>query len=395
VSYTLRGRLESRLAAALGPAVVAGVLALALQRWWPVELAALMAAVGLVLDVVLYDRVLDYQPGWLALPMGVLELGIVTGLAIVLGVRAPLGEAIAFFCGAWALALLLGQAVYPLARASYGDDGGELGRAGAAAAVGLVVLFAAAGGTAWATQPPTVTLGAGVHQGPIVLDHSQKLVGRPGAVVRGGIVVRASDVTIRGVSVVGGKHGIDVQDARRVVLDRVSVSGAGEDGIHVRHAQVSIRDCTVDSGANEWAQGIDISFAYDLPMSEVSDCTVTGGREGIVTHSVQVMLMGNRVRGTTLRGIAMTEMSMAMAEHNDVHGALGVGIYCGDRSMCEVDDNVVTQTRPDHASSDVTRDGYAIVSWWDSELELGDNTLLGNRHDGAAAFANATIERDG
>jgi len=390
VSYTLRGRLESRLAAALGPALFAAVLGLALHRWWPVEVAALMIAAGLVLDAALYDRVLDYQPGWLALPLGALELGIVTGLAIALGVRAPLGAAIAFFCGAWVLAQLLGHAAYPLLRASYGDDGGELGRAGTAAAAVLGAVFLAAVGTAWATQPPTVTLRAGVHQGPIVLDHSQKLIGRPGAVVRGGIVVRASDVTIRGVSVVGGEHGIDVEDARRVTIENVSVSGAAQDGIHVRHAQVTIHDCTVDSGANPWAQGIDISFAYDLPMSDISDCVVTGGREGIVTHSVQVMLMGNRVRQTTLRGIAMTEMSMAMAEHNDVHGALGVGIYCGDRSMCEVEHNVVSDTRPDTESSDVTRDGYAIVSWWDSDLELGDNTLVGNRH-GAAAFANATI----
>jgi hypothetical protein len=390
VSYTLRGRLESRLAAALGPALVAGVLALVLQRWWPVELAALMLAVGLVLDAALYDRLLDYQPGWLALPLGALELGIVTGLAVAVGVRAPLGAAVGFFCAAWALAQLLGHAAYPLLRASYGDDGGELGRSGAAAGIALGALFLAAAGTAWATQPPTVTLEAGVHQGPIVLDHSQKLIGRPGAVVRGGIVVRASDVTIRGVSVVGGEHGIDVEEARRVVIENVAISGAKQDGIHVRHAQVRIHGCTVDSGANEWAQGIDISFAYDLPMSDVSDCVVTGGREGIVTHSAQVMLMGNRVRGTTLRGISMTEMSMTMAEHNDVHGALGVGIYCGDRSMCEVEHNVVSHTRPDRESSDVTRDGYAIVSWWDSDLELGENTLVGNRH-GAAAFANATI----
>ena len=39
------------------------------------------------------------------------------------------------------------------------------------------------------------------------------LVGEPGAVVRGGIVVRANEVTIRHVTVVGGENGIDVEHA--------------------------------------------------------------------------------------------------------------------------------------------------------------------------------------
>ncbi len=50
MAYTLRGRLDSRLAAALAPLLAACVLALALQAWWPFELAALMLAVGLALE---------------------------------------------------------------------------------------------------------------------------------------------------------------------------------------------------------------------------------------------------------------------------------------------------------------------------------------------------------
>ena len=48
MSYTLRGRLESRLAALVPVVVAAGVLALAQHRWWPIEAVALMlGAVGL------------------------------------------------------------------------------------------------------------------------------------------------------------------------------------------------------------------------------------------------------------------------------------------------------------------------------------------------------------
>jgi hypothetical protein len=50
VSYTLRGRIESRLAAALLPALVAAALAGVIGEWWPVEVEGLMVAVGLALD---------------------------------------------------------------------------------------------------------------------------------------------------------------------------------------------------------------------------------------------------------------------------------------------------------------------------------------------------------
>jgi hypothetical protein len=390
MSYTLRGRLETRLAAALVTLVIAAAVSWIVREWWPLELGALMAAVGLAADVTVYDRVLEYQPGWLAVPLGAAELVLVVGFAHVLTVQAPFGPAVAFFVVGWVVAQILGLAVLPFVHLTYDQDGGELGRAGPLVGVAVLVLLLAATGAAYATRPPTMYLAAGVHQGPLVIDRRETLVGRSDAVVRGGIVVRASGVTIRDVNVVGGENGIDVEEARNVVLDGVSVSGAQLDGIHVRHASVSIRNCTIDSGTNAYAQGIDISFAYDLPMSEVSGCTIVGGREGIVTHSVQTMLMDNHIRQTQLRGITVTEMSMGMVEHNDVNGAMGIGIYCGDRSMCEVIHNTVSGTRADHTSQDLSRRGYALVSWFESDAQVRGNTFVGNAH-ASGAFASSKI----
>ena len=70
VSYTLRGRLESRLAALLPVVVAACVLAAVEHRWWPVEAFGLMLGIGLALDLQVYHRLLPYQPGWAALPLG-------------------------------------------------------------------------------------------------------------------------------------------------------------------------------------------------------------------------------------------------------------------------------------------------------------------------------------
>ena len=390
MSYTLRGRIESRLAPVLFTLALALALAAAERSWWPLQLAALMAGVGLALDVLVYHPVLDYQPGWLALPLGAVELGLTMLVALGLGIGAPLAPAVALFAAGWLAAQVLGHAVLPLARLTYAQDGGELGRAGVVLAAAVVAVLSGAAGTAYAMRPPVVHLGAGVHRGPLVIDERETLVGESGAVVRGGIVVRASGVTIRNVAVVGGANGIEVDEARNVLLDGVFVSGAQLDGIHVRHSSVEIRNCNVDSGENPWGQGIDISFSYDLPPSMVKGCTITGGREGIVTHSVQAMLVGNHVRRTQLRGITVTEMSMGMVEHNDVHDALGIGIYCGDRSMCEIEHNVVSHTRADHASGDASRMGYAIEAWWESEADLKDNVLVGNPQ-GAGSFSSSRI----
>jgi nitrous oxidase accessory protein NosD len=390
MSYTLRGRIESRLAPVLFTLVIALALAVGESAWWPLQLAALMAGLGLTLDVLVYDRLLAYQPGWLALPLGAFELGLVMLAARGIGIGAPLAEAVALFAAGWIAAQVLGHAVLPLARLTYAQDGGELGRAGPAFAVAVLAVLSGAAGTAYAMRPPVVHLSAGVHQGPLVVDRRETLVGDRGAVVRGGIVVRADGVTVRNVSVVGGANGIEVDEARNVVLDGVSVTGAQLDGIHVRHSSVQIRNCSIDSGENPWAQGIDISFSYDVKPSMVKGCTITGGREGIVTHSTQAMLVDNHVRGTQLRGITVTEMSMGMVERNDVHDALGIGIYCGDRSMCEIEHNVVSSTRNDRASEDVSRRGYAIVAWWESEAELHGNVLVANPR-GAGSFSSSRI----
>src|SRR4029077_4954593 len=96
-SYPLRGRLESRVAALLPVLLAAGVLGLAEHRWWPIEAFGLMLGVGLALDVQAYPRLLPYQPGWVALPLGVLELGVLIGLMRVAGITAPLWQAIALF----------------------------------------------------------------------------------------------------------------------------------------------------------------------------------------------------------------------------------------------------------------------------------------------------------
>ena len=123
MSYTLRGRIESRLASAV-PALV---VALALHTWWAIEVVALMLVIGLALDTLVYHRVLAYQPGWAAAPLGALELGLVYGAMRWLGIMAPLRWALVLYGIGWVAAQLCAQALFPRARLEYGEAGGELG----------------------------------------------------------------------------------------------------------------------------------------------------------------------------------------------------------------------------------------------------------------------------
>ena len=298
MSYTLTGRIQSRLVATLPPLLVA----IGIHRWWAIDLVALMLVFGLALDVCVYDKVLDYQPAWVALPLGLGELGL-----IVLAVRMPLTwAALGLFGLGWLTAQVCGHALFPRLRLEYAEAGGELGRAGAvlAAAVGAAALAGVAG--AVAVIPPTVHL-HGVVQGPLVIRHAQTLVG---GTVRGGILIRADHVTLKNVTVIGGENGIDVEDAQHVMLDDVHVLGVTLDGIHVRLSSVMVKDCHISSPKGPWVQGIDISFAMDKAMSMVEGCTIDGVREGIVTHMIMADLRHNHISNTTLRGIDMGEMSM-------------------------------------------------------------------------------------
>ena len=387
MSYTLRGRIETRLASALLPILVAAVLSPILHKWWPLELVGLMLLIGLVLDVAVYHPLLPYQPAWAAVPLGLLELGLTIAAARALELGAPLRPALVFFAATWVIAQVLAHAALPLLHLTWPEDGGELGRGGVGLSAAAPVALLAVLGIAWAVEPQTVRLEAGVHQGPLVLDHAQTLVGEPGAIVRGGIVITADDVTVRNLTVRGGAYGIEVRDAESVEIDDVVVESAELDGINARQSEVAIDDCEIRSLPGASTQGIDISFASRLPASVVEDCLVVGGSEGIVSHMANVMVRDNRVRSTELRGIAVTEMSMGDVQDNLVEDALGIGIFCGDYSHCSIEDNRVTGMRTD-PSGNPTRAGLGLVAHYWAIATVGGNTL----ERPPASFIGAQIE---
>ncbi len=241
-------------------------------------------------------------------------------------------------------------------------------------------------GGAYAVRPPTFHL-HGTVQGPLVIRHAETLVG---GVVKGGILIRADHVTLKNVTVEGGENGIDVLNARHVMLDGVRVAGVTMDAIHVRRSSVMIDNCKISSPAGPWVQGIDISFNMDKGMSMVEHCTIVGVREGIVTHMTMVDVMHNRIGDTAMRAINMGEMSMGSITHNDVLGAHGVGIFCVDHSECDIEHNTITGTTRD-PSGDASRNGVAIEAHFFAKAKVAHNTVVASP-GGVAAFDQSTIE---
>ena len=382
MSFTLIGRLQTRLLAA-APALA---VALGVHRWWALELVALMLGVGLVLDLVVYDRVFSYQPAWLAVPLGALELGIVYVLMRRLGIMVPhLRFALLLFGLGWLSQQVAVHAVLPRLRLEYGESGGEPGRAGAvlAAAVAITAIGGLAG--ARAVEPPTVHL-HGTVQGPIVIRHAQTLVG---GVVRGGIEIRANHVTLRNVTIVGGEYGIDVEHAQHVMLDNVRLLQFKLDGVHALDAGVMVHDCSVSAPASNLATGVLIDYSMGRPMSMIEGCTIVGTREGISTHSSAVDVMNNHVVGTTTRGISLTEMSMDMASGNRVDNAKGIGILCMDHSMCQIEHNTVAGATP-AGDDNPSESGVAIESYFYAEATLKHNTVIASP-GGVQALDESTI----
>ncbi len=378
MSYTLKGRIESRLVATIPPLLVA----LAIHRWWALELVALMLAIGLALDVCIYDRVLDYKPAWLAVLLGAGELGL-----IVLAMRMPLSwRTFGLFALGWTTAQVCAHALFPRLRLEYAQSGGELGRRGAtaAAAVGAVVLASTAG--AVAVIPPTIHL-HGVVQGPLVITHAQTLVG---GVVRGGVVIRADHVTLKKVTIVGGRHGVDIEHVDHVRLDHVRVLQAQMNGIYALDSGVMVDHCSISAPASPIVAGVRIDYSMGRSMSMVSRCTITGTREGIETHSSMVEVTHNHVLDTTDRGIMLGEMSMDTARDNDVQGALGVGIICVDQSICEIEHNTVVGTRVD-GNQNPSRQGVAIEANFYAEAHVRHNTVVASP-GGVRAFDNSTVQ---
>jgi hypothetical protein len=239
----------------------------------------------------------------------------------------------------------------------------------------------------------TLRLLPGLHPGFALRTPDVTVEGAPGARIRGGIDLLADGITLREVTVEGGTEGVSVRKAEGITLEDVVVRGATLHGIEVVDAAAEIRGCRVTGMRDPLAQSIEIRNASTRPRTLVEGCTISGGKEGVITHSARVELRDNRVSATTIRGIAISEMSEGVMDGNTVQGVTGVGLYCGDMSHCEISGNVVRGVRDD-GSGALSRSGFAVVGWYHSTLRLQGNTFADTDAGGLRlALGSITTDR--
>jgi hypothetical protein len=162
---TPTGRIHTRTATIVLPAVFGLILSLITGHWDWLVLVGVYYLLGVFLDTAVYSWLLKYQPPFVAIVLALSEFGLLLVLAGVLNDTADGGlsnvavwEAAIFFWVCWILAALTKIVVLPIASLTYGESAGEFRR------------------TEWSVPPPLEAL-------PVLASSAEAKAG-PGPVIR-------------------------------------------------------------------------------------------------------------------------------------------------------------------------------------------------------------------
>ena len=226
-----------------------------------------------------------------------------------------------------------------------------------------------------APEGAVLRLQPGVHA-PFEVTRRVTVEAAPGAIVRGPVTVRADGAELVGLRVRGGESGIAVLAADGVRIRQADIRGAELHGIEVVAGSARIDDCTIGRFTTRYGQGIEVRNANGTGRTVVEGCTITAGQEGLVSHVSRVEFLRNRVTGTTLRAIVITEMSEGLAEGNTVERVSGAALYCGDMSHCEIRGNDVREVGPARGAGR-SHAGHGAVAWYYSMMRISANSFDG------------------
>ena len=200
-----------------------------------------------------------------------------------------------------------------------------------------------------------IQLGAGTYPGPLVITKPISLVGAPNRASQvvgpdGTTAIAVSDVRgvrLEGLVIVGGDYGITVDRSDAVQLIGNRVTGSRMAGIRLSRAAALIRGNEIRAGTGPYGMGIELANTMSRPASVIVGNVVAGAtQEGIILHNSHAMIESNTVTGSGLRGVSISEMSMATVAKNTIMDNADAGIWVVDSSMADIAGNHIGAMRP-------------------------------------------------
>ena len=122
------GRVHTRVAIIVGPALLGLILSLVTGRADWIVLIGVYLLLGVFLDTCVYSWLLKYQPPWMTGVLALAEFGLLYVLANVLKLDLSPAEAIAFYWASWVLATVTRIVVLPNLSLTYIESAGEFRR---------------------------------------------------------------------------------------------------------------------------------------------------------------------------------------------------------------------------------------------------------------------------
>ncbi len=165
---TVLGRIETRTAILVGPAILGALLSIVTGNPGWIVLIGILLLEGVVLDVLFYPYVIKWQPPWLTFVLGLGEFGVLYVLAQVANVGLTPLEAIVFYWVSWVIAIVTKIVVLPIVELTWIESGGEFRVTGWSVTPEMepVAALGTAATPADGSPPPLVREFSSVHEVP-------------------------------------------------------------------------------------------------------------------------------------------------------------------------------------------------------------------------------------
>ena len=122
---TILGRIQTRVAILVGPALLGTILSIATGKPGWIVLIGVYLVMGTALDIGFYPFIIRWQPPWLTFVLALGEFVILYVLSQVLKIGLSPVEAIAFYWVSWLIAIATKIVILPILSLGWIENAGE------------------------------------------------------------------------------------------------------------------------------------------------------------------------------------------------------------------------------------------------------------------------------